>query len=227
MSKKHPVAGRVHREKHEEDVFVETVLESSVWMRQHGRKLMIGAIVLILAIAAGIYYRSYRSNLENTAAVELNRVRQTVLSGNKQLAVSDLRTFVTRYGNTSAGEEGRIMLAQLHLSMGQAQEAVNVIQPLAKSETSAAMLLAAAYEALGQSDRAQQTYLQIADKARFGFEKREALERAALLKLQQNDPAGAIKLYERALETLPEDNPDRSIYEMRIAEIRASSPAAS
>src|SRR5690606_198538 len=125
MSKKHPGASKVRRERHDEDVFVESVLEGSVWARQHGRTLAIAAIVLVVALAVGIYYRNYRSNIEDRAAAELNSVRQTVLSGNRHLALTDLRKFVASYGNTTAGEEGRIMLAQTHLSMNQPQEAVN------------------------------------------------------------------------------------------------------
>jgi tetratricopeptide (TPR) repeat protein len=91
----------------------------------------------------------------------------------------------------------------------------------------AAFLLAAAYEALKQPDRAEETYLKIADDAQFAFEQREALERAAGLRLQKGNPAGAIELYDRILKSLPDDSPDRPIYEMRIAEIRVAGSAAS
>ena len=223
MSKKHPGAGRVRRERHDEDVFVESVLEGSVWAKEHGRTLLIGGIVIFVLLAAGIYYRSYRSQLDNKAAAQLNQVRQTVMSGNKQLAVTDLKNFVAQYGKTSAGAEARTMLAQMYLSLNQPQQAVSAIEPIAndvEASPAATFLLAGAYEALKQTDKAEQQYLKIADDARFGFEKREALERAAGLRLSKGNTAGAIELYNRALESLPDDSPDRSVYEMRIAEIR-------
>ena len=223
MSKKHPGAGRVRRERHDEDVFVESVLEGSVWAKQHGRTLLIGGIVLFVLLAAGIYYRSYRSQLNNKAAAQLNQVRQTVMSGNKQLAVTDLKNFVAQYGKTSAGAEARTMLAQIYLSLNQPQQAVSAIEPIAndvEESPAATFLLAGAYEALKQTDKAEQQYLKIADDSRFGFERREALERAAGLRLAKGNTAGAIELYNRALESLPDDSPDRSVYEMRIAEIR-------
>lgn len=223
MSKKHPGAGRVRRERHEEDVFVESVLEGSVWAKQHGRTVLIGAIVVFVLLAAGIYYRNYRAQLNDKATAQLNQVRQTVLSGNKQLAVTDLKNFVAQFGKTAAGAEARTMLAQMHLSMNQPQQAVEAIEPLAddvEESPAATFLLAGAYEALNQPDKAEQQYLKIAKEARFGFEKREALERAAVLRLGKGNPAGAIELYSQALESLPDDSPDRAVYEMRIAEIR-------
>jgi predicted negative regulator of RcsB-dependent stress response len=230
MSKKHPGAGRVHRERHEEDVFVESVLEGSVWAKTHGRTLLIGGIAAFLVLAGALWYKGYQGNVREAAARELNLVRQTVLSGNKQLAVTDLKKYVAKYGKTSSGAEARTMLAQTHLSLGQASEAVTAIEPIAddpKDASAAAFLLAAAYEAQNLPEKAEQTYLKIADEARFGFEKREALERAAGVRLGKGNTAGAIELYDRALKTLPEDSPDRAVYEMRIAEIRGSAPAAS
>jgi predicted negative regulator of RcsB-dependent stress response len=230
MSKKHPGSGRVHRERHDEDVFVESVLEGSVWAKSHGRTLLIAGIAAFVLIAGALWYKSYQSNVRNAAAGELNLVRQTVLSGNKQLAVTDLKKYVAKYGKTSSGAEARVMLAQMHLSMNQPNEAVNAIEPIAgdvKDGSAAAFLLAAAYEAQKQPDKAEQEYLKIADKARFGFEKREALERAAGIRLGKGNTSGAIELFDRALKTLPEDSPDRAVYEMRIAEIRGAAPAAS
>jgi predicted negative regulator of RcsB-dependent stress response len=230
MSKKHPGSGRVHRERHDEDVFVESVLEGSVWAKSHGRTLLIGGIAAFLLIAGLLWWKSYQTNVREQAASELNLVRQTVLSGNKQLAVTDLNKYVAKFGKTSSGAEARTMLAQLHLSMNKPQEAVKAIEPVADDVddgSAAAFLLAAAYEAQNQPDKAEQTYLRIADKARFGFEKREALERAAGVRIGKGNTAGAIELYNRALETLPAESPDRAVYEMRIAEIRGGAPAAS
>ena len=230
MSKKHPGSGRIHRQHNDEDAFVAGVMESGVWAKTHSRTLMIAAIALFAALAIGLYYRNYRSSVHEKSTSELNLVRQTVLSGNKQLAIRDLNNYIGRFGKTPAGAEARTMLAQLHLSMNQPMEAVKAIQPVAdnvKEAPSAAFLLAAAYEAQKQPDKAEQTYLEIADKARFGFEKREALERAAGLRLEKKNTAGAVELYDRALKTLPEDSPDRTLYEMRIAELRGSVPPKS
>lgn len=230
MSKKHPGAGRVRRERHEEDVFVESVLEGGVWAKTHGRTLLYAGIAAFIVIAVAIYYRNFKETSKVRAEEELGAVRSTVVSGNKQLAVTDLQKFIAKYGSTPAAEEARTMLAQTYLSLNQPQQAVDAIQPIAddiKEGAAPAFLLAGAYEALKQPDKAEQTYLSIAGKARFGFEKREALERAAGIRLEKGNAAGAIELYNQALETLDEDSPERSVYEMRIAEIRGAAPTKS
>ncbi|HEX6559848.1 MAG TPA: tetratricopeptide repeat protein [Longimicrobiales bacterium] len=224
---KHPAARRVHREHNEEDVFVSSVLETSVWARHHGRILAIGGGLLVAAVAIFAYVRHFNAQAEDRASTELTIVRQEALSGNTQLAARDLSAFVQKYGKTPSGDEARLMLAQMYLQSAQPAKAIETIKPLASNPgkgngASAALIMAAGYEDSKQLDRAEQTYLSVADKARFGFEKREALDRAAMLRMSRGNTAGAAELYERALKTLPANDEQRTVYEMRIAEVRAA-----
>ena len=86
-------------------------------------------------------------------------------------------------------------------------------------------MLAAAQEANKQPEQAERTYLRLADNAVFDFQKREALDRAARLRLDRGNAAGAAQLYERIIATFDEDDPqnavERAVYQMRLAEIRA------
>lgn len=224
---KHPAARRVHREHIQEDVFVSSVLETSVWARHHGRILAIGSGVLIAAVAIFAYVRHFNAQAEDRASTELTIVRQEVLAGNSQLATRDLANFVKKYGKTASGDEARLMLAQLYLQSAQPAKAIETIKPLADNPgkgngASAALIMAAAYEDARQFGPAEETYLKVADKARFGFEKREALDRAAMLRINRGNTAGAAELYERALKTLSANDEQRTVYEMRIAEVRAA-----
>lgn len=224
---KHPTSRRVHREAHDEDAFVAGVVESSVWARNHQRILTIVGVVVVLGLVLGLYYRNYRVSHANDAASQLSAVRQTVMQGNHQLAMRDLKQYLAKYGNTASGDEARLMLAQVQMEEGQPQSAITTLKPLAgnpgKSEgATAALMLGAAYEAAKQYDNADQTYDGIASKARFGFEKREALDRAANLAIQRGNTARAAELYEKAMNTLPTDSEERPIYQMRIAEVQAA-----
>lgn len=230
MTKHHPSARRVHREGHDEDVFVTGVLESGVWAKNHGRNLLIAGIATLVLVAGILYYRNWRASLNDRAAAELTTVRQTMLQGNRELAVRDLKQFVTKYGSASSVDEARLMLAQAYLESGQPLPAIEAVKPIAgdpakASGATAALIMGAAYEAGKQLDKAEHAYLEVADKARFGFEKRDALDRAASLRLQKGNGVGAAELYERAMKTLPEDDTEeRAIYQMRMAEATAGKP---
>jgi len=149
-----------------------------------------------------------------------------------QLAQQDLEGYVRRFGSTDAGAEAKIMLGQVYLQAKQPQKATEVLQSLAgnvdtPSGFTAAMLLAASYEESKQFDQADRTYLRIADDARFDFQRREALDRAARVRAEQGNVAGAITLYERVLTTYPDDDDpqtasERNAYQMRLAELRAA-----
>lgn len=215
----------------DEDTFVSGVLGATNWTRRHGR-IIIGVAFALVVVAAGfLYYRSYRSALEARAASELGQIRQIAAAGNAPLATRQLNQFVSKYGGTRAGSEGRLLLAQGMLDQNNAKGAVSILEPLAAKlddalGPSAAFLLGAAFEGANDLRQAEATYLRIADDARFEFQRREALEDAARLKLQQKDAAGAAALYERILKQLPDTAVGRNVYEMRLAEAQAEQQTA-
>ncbi len=235
MTKHHPTARRVHRAPHDEDVFVSGVLESSAWAQTHARHIVIGAVIALILVVGFIYVRTTGSSRRAAAAQELSRVRATMQVGNMQLAQQDLEGYVRRFGSTDAGAEAKIMLAQVYLQTNQPQKAIEVIQSQAGNVESpsgytAGLLLAAAHEESKQFDQADRTYLRIAGDARFDFQKREALDRAARLRAEQGNLTGAIELYERILATFagkddPQATSEKSVYEMRLAELRAQAAA--
>jgi predicted negative regulator of RcsB-dependent stress response len=233
---KHPTSRRVHRTAHDDDAFVSGVLESGLWAREHGRTLVIAGVVSILAIVLLLYFTNYRRKLNETAATDLSQVRATVQSGNVQLAKQDLERYVKRFGDTPAGAEAKLLLGQMQLETNEPARAIETLRPLADDVESplgfnAALMLASAQEINKQLDEAERTYLRVADDARFVFQTREALDRAARLRLDRGNPNGAAELYERILATFEKDNDEtraeQSAYEMRLSEIRAKTPAGS
>jgi predicted negative regulator of RcsB-dependent stress response len=227
---RNPAARRVHRAVHDDDKFVTGVLESSVWARQHGRILTIAAVVGVVGLLVFLYIRNWRGAVREKAAAEISNLRTTVQSGNLQLAQQDLEKFLRDYDKTPAGDEAKLLLGQILMQSNNPQRAATVLQPVAdKVDTplgfNAALMLAAAQEANKQQDQAERTYLRVADNAVFDFQKREALDRAARLRLERGNTTGAAQLYERILATFdenqPEDAVERSVYQMRLAEIRA------
>ena len=232
MAKRHPGARRTRQPSGSEpdDVFVANVLHVGKWAETHQQLLTVAVVLLAIFVAGLLYYRSYRSSLNQQAAQQLEVVYQTISIQDTEGAVGELTTFLDRFSGTAYEGEARLLLGELYLRDGRAEQAQAVLEPLGTSprrpiELQGASLLAAAYEQVGRAEAAEDVYLSIADRSDLDFEVRNALAAAARIRGERGDAAGAIQLYERALEGLPEESPDRGLYEMRIAEIRAGTNA--
>jgi predicted negative regulator of RcsB-dependent stress response len=232
MSKRRPPSPRSKQEPAEEpdDAFVGRVLHASKWAERNQQILTVLTVVVALSIAGLLYYRSYRRSMTEQAAQQLELIYQSVAMADVEGARTELATFIERYGGTPYGPEARILLGDLYLRDASPQQAQAVLRPLGEApsdplELQAAALLAAAYEQDNQPQEAERIYLRIADRAELGFEIRDALAAAARIRAGRGDTAGALELYQRALEDLEEDDPERGPLEMRIEELRTATSA--
>lgn len=224
---KHPTSRRVHRDAETEDAFVARVVEYTEWARRHSRAVTVGAVVLVLLLAGFLYYQNYQTSLRNRAISRLTEIQQTAASGNAALAIRDLEGFLDSFGGTTAAGEARLMLAQLYLEGGRHQEAAEVVSPLAEDldeplGVSAAFLRAAAHEESDRGPDAERVYLRIAEGTDLAFQRERALSHAARIRMAAGNPAGAAELYRRLLDSVEEDDPQRGLYEMRLAEATAA-----
>jgi predicted negative regulator of RcsB-dependent stress response len=231
MTTRHPTARRVHRpDTSGDDAFVTGVLETTAWAKQHQRALIIGGIALAVIVAALVLWLHNRATTREQANVQIAQVRTTVMMGNTELAIRELEMYLDAYGRTPAAAEARLLLARQYLLAGRGTEAGEVVRRLARNPgrpmgADAAFLLAASYEAAQEPHRAEDVYLRVADDGRFLYQRQEALDNVARIRIQRGDMAGAAQAYERLVEITPETNPDRQIFEMRLGEALAGAAA--
>src|SRR5690606_29297440 len=153
--------------------------------------------------------RSTRASDRARADLEINTLRQTAQAGNPAVAIRDIQAFLASYGSTPAAEEARLLLAQSYLEANQPQQAVDalrasaadVVEPLG---VQAAFLMGAAYEAMNDYDGAERVYLRVADGAPFDFQRVQALEHAARVRIERGNATAAAELYDRLIAMLPE-----------------------
>jgi tetratricopeptide (TPR) repeat protein len=182
-------------------------------------------ITLVLVVASGLYYVNFQRSLRVQAVNRLESIHQTISIFAIEDAKAQLSTFLDSFEGTDQAREAVILLGRLHLESGDAPVAISVLEradlgfrdPIGIQANS---LLARAYEHQGRWPEAEDTYLEVADRAEFDFQIREALDSAARARRRQQDLVGAAELYERILETFEDADPARGLYELRLAEVQ-------
>ena len=228
---RHPTARRVHRESNtSEDAFVAQVVETSFWAREHARILIVGGIVAALLIVFALWFVNSRRTLAERASTELTPLRSLLQAGNAQAAIPQLEQYLARFGSAPAADEARLMLGEAYLLGNQPARASEVLENVDEDfdnpmAINAMMLRAAALEATQQAHRAEELLLRVAANAPLTYQQRDALDNAARIRMESNNPAGAAELYERMLAMVPEEDPVRGVFELRLGEARAAAIA--
>lgn len=188
--------------------------------------LVVLGIAVVLVGVGIFYYFDQRAAERQEAADTLEGIHALVEGGQQEQAYTELQGFVDRYSGLPEASEGRLLLGRLQLEEGDPEEARNTLEPLADDlddplGLDGAFLLGHAYEAQEQWGDAEALYLRLHEEAPLRFQRREALEAAARVRVEQNHYAGAVELYERVLELLDADDPRRGRIQMQLAEARA------
>jgi predicted negative regulator of RcsB-dependent stress response len=207
----------------DDDVVMVRALQLSTWARRNARVVMGIAAVTLLAVAAYLFYGYQKRQSEERASIAYSQVERTALSGNATLAQRDLQDFIRRFDGTVQADQARLLLAKVHLDAGKARDAVTVLEAVDEGPgtpvgAQAAMLLGAAQNQAGNRQAAIQSYLRVADAAELDYEKESALSEAAILRQEGGDFAGAAELFRRLRDMAEEGSPERTVYEMRLAE---------
>ncbi len=211
----------------EEDAFVAKTLEFSQWAQRNRPVLTLAVVVVAIGIAALLYYGNYRETLHTTAAGQLEALQQRLEQGDEEGAQADLELYLERFAGTPFADEARVALAQISAGAGEHEAAIEVLEPVARDlddplGAQAAALLAAISEDAGNVQMAEALYERLADRAGLGFQVRDALADAARLRRERGDMEGAVQLYDRLLDEMEEDDPERGLVEMRRAEAAAA-----
>lgn len=223
---RHP-SRRVQKDAENEDAFVARLILYSEWARRHSRAVILGAVLVIIAVAGALYYANYRQSMRDQADARLTEIRQTLFAGNRPLAMRDLETFLDSFGGTPAAAEARLLLAEIYLMEERPTDAAQTVEPLARDlrdplGVAGAFLLAAAHEEAGRVEEAERAYLRIAEDARMGLHRNRALADAGRLAMQHGRHDRAAELYRRLVSGLAEDDPQRNFFEMRRGEAEAA-----
>lgn len=164
---------------------VEERVDSLVsWLEFHSRQLMYGSFGLLLIAGGFWYYRQTTERQASSALSALTDAQSALEAGNLPLAQSDLENLIKRYGDTDAATQGHVLLAQVHLTKGEFQQAISELTPATASKdaytAAAAMnLTGGALEQSGKRADAAAMYRKAAAKAPFKIDQDVYMANAA------------------------------------------------
>lgn len=216
----------------QEDAFIRALNRFFAWAQDNTGTLTLAGVVLALGVGGAFYWQSYQQNLEQRASSQLStlqsRIAQGATSGMTGMAVTDsLQGFLQRFDGTEAAREARILLARQQIAQGQDSGAVATIRPVAGGHPpdsptgfAARSLLADAQVAAGDTAAAIAALDELAQDARFPFQRREAAAEKAALLADRGQLQEAHEIYERLAEEASGTEAG-NLYAVRLGEIEA------
>lgn len=219
--------------KTEGDAFIAGTVRAWEWVQENLQVVLVAVAGLAIAALGVLYYVNFRASVQEQAAADLAALRMAVSS--PEQAVPRLEAYIDRFAGTKAADEARLVLGRLYLDTGQPQEAAAALREVEQPPGhpvgyAAALLLANASEAAGDTAAALATWRSLGESARFAFQRREARSHvAAIVSARGELDAAAAILEEIAAEAARADEPaEAAVYRIRLGEINArrGAPAA-
>lgn len=197
------------------------------WARIHGRRIGLGVIVLAVIVAGTLLVRSSNEKKEMSASRALADAQRSVMSGNLPLAAADLQKLVQQYGDTRAGTEGRLLLAQVYFQQDKVAEGMKVLEETDASgpfQASLHALRAAGLEESAKPAEAAAEYLKASQAAQLESERESYRADAARAYLAANRKDEAVKIWQAMA-----DDPTSALNaeaKLRLGELTASTAGA-
>lgn len=194
------------------------------WAQLNLRAIVIGAVVLLLALAGWWLYRTNERAQATQAETALARAQQALATNNVPLAMTDLQRVVDGFDGTPASRDAALLLAQLHYDRGEYQKGVDVLRKVADDVDGAVaapmhVLIADGQMELQQYAEAAQSYLAAAAETPFELEKANDSASAARAYTAAKDVAAAVAIWRALAED--ETSPVRGEAKIRLGELQA------
>jgi predicted negative regulator of RcsB-dependent stress response len=141
------------------------------WAQVHGRKILLLALVVGAAIAGYYLYAATKTRKAERAERAYGEAQQTLAGGNAPAARTGLQNVASRYGDTPAGVQATIVLAQLLFDEKKYDEGIRRLNEVAghsaakPHRTAIYNLVGSAYEEQAKFAEAASAYRRAADAA--------------------------------------------------------------
>ena len=170
------------------------------WIKRHRQFTAVIAAVVVIGSGLVWWNAISKNRTEAMAGERLAQARLAFESRNYPLAGSELSQIVENYSGTRAAQEAELLLAEVRLSQGQGQQAIDLLTRFAPSadvhfRAQVYGLLGAGYENAGHFQEAAGAYELAARHAEYAFLKAQYLSDAARGWVAVGDTAKALADY--------------------------------
>jgi len=114
----------------------QTILD---WTAINSKALTIGAVVIAVAAVVFWFYGRSRQIQQTNGQRALLNAKQSLSSGNLQLAQTDLQSVYSRYGSTEAGVEAAMILATMSYDNNKPQDGLSLLQKVEGSRAASSV----------------------------------------------------------------------------------------
>jgi predicted negative regulator of RcsB-dependent stress response len=182
------------------DFAADAPMDVMQWLTSNRQWLTIAASVVVVGGGGWWIYTQSRITKEINASKALSLAKQSIGAQNPTLAKSDLEKLVARYGDTGAGSEGAMLLAQLNYDQNKFQEGIAVLENATKSapqpmESEIRALLGDGYLSLKNPAAAAKEYEKAADLTDRDMERANQKARAARAYTTAGDSAKSRQMW--------------------------------
>ena len=174
----------------------------STWLQLNTKPLMVGVGAVAVVAASVLVYRSSTASTREKASAELALAQQPFAEGKSAEAKAALQKVMTRFGNTSAGQQAAVLLAQLQFEGKEFDAGIATLEKArggASADFKAGIeaMIAAGYELKGDFAKAADAYAKAATAAAFDAERRGYEASQARSLMSAGKAADARKIWEK------------------------------
>jgi predicted negative regulator of RcsB-dependent stress response len=197
------------------------------WFHVNSRWVAVGAAAIAVAALVAWYVPHQRTLASENADKLLLAAKQSLASGNPQLAESDLKKVAEKYADTPAGAEAGMLVAQVHLERGDAPGAVTYLQGVVAKigdGTNASTVRGLLADALAQANKpaeAAAEYERAAAATKYPNERALLLSKAGYAFMTANNTGGARRIF-KVLATQQESQAMAAEAKVRLGELDAA-----
>ena len=197
---------KLTRKEIKQDKLVESYYKSKNFFEENKNRILLYGSILAVVVLAVVYFLNQRSQVNETAGLELSRIMDLydsgayleAIEGRQGTNIIGLRSIVDQYGSTENGETAKIYLANSYSFLGRTEEAYQYYSDyngsidMYKATSQAGQ--AAYYSAKGEYQKAADLYLSASRVSKDNIQRPEYLLQAAINYISAGDKEEAKEL---------------------------------